>query len=97
MEELGDWIDHQVFYPLSECWIAYFTEHKMEIPAELNELLQDRQTMVDKLIKSKVLGSYKNGANAAAKAAGIMGQFKRSKGQGRESKGRGRKEHDLEF
>ncbi len=49
------------------------------------------------LIKSKVLGSYKNGANAAAKAAGIMGQFKRSKGQGRESKGRGRKEHDLEF
>lgn len=64
MEELDHWVETEIFAPLRSTWLAYKgAPEGPESTAKRSEI-GEAETVIKKLVRQKVLESYRNGQQA---------------------------------
>jgi hypothetical protein len=66
MQKLDQWTEHEVLYPLGDAWMAFYEAPGDKPSEEYNQRLREVEAEVKKLIREKVLESYRNGQKAGS-------------------------------
>jgi len=77
MAELDAWLTEQVFTPLGKAWLAFSQAQAGPNAMDARSRIDEVQDTVKKLIREKVLESFKNGKNATGRFASSRRDYRR--------------------
>jgi len=77
MGELDRWVESEIFETLKRAWLAYQAAPEGNQAVEKKAAIEEAQSAIKKLVRQKVLDSYRNGQRASAKPAQRGGRYGR--------------------
>ncbi len=77
MEELDRWDDTEIFEPLAKAWLAYQGAPEGTDAAGKKAGIRETESIIKRLVRQKVLDSYRNGQRVPAKTEQRGGRYGR--------------------